>query len=605
MVVISKGVDVKTHCGRTIRRISFLSWLIPLLFLASCKPAAQALEATGIASPEAVALSLSTVDPEDSLHLFDYDRDAPLDIQEDNRWHEGNATWIDFTYASPRGGPVKARLVIPDGRGPFPGIILQHGGTGRLEEMAGHADAFARYGAVAIMITDPYRRPGGWEVTPYMGNTWPLFTARDLDIKIQLIVDQRRAIDILSARPEVDPERLAYFGISFGGAMGGLLAGVEDRLVAYVLQVGDGGLVEHTSNPGEDGLNIHFNEKWAALMWPTESLHFIGRAAPAALLFQNALYDGHSLPHDAIRYQTAASEPKTVMWYDSGHGLPWQSVIDAAKWLQPYLGDKLFLVAPNYRPSAVILDRALIVVMLLSLSCYGLDSIRRRYLDWGSRILWLITVILLGPIGLALYACAVRLRSGPAGTLASVPIWKRMLGVAVMSTMPLIVGLLLSGRINDYMQDTDFRLRLLQLYLTTMIVGWLLSLLARRIYRSSAFAFILTANLIWVTAMLVPSLLAVFFEYRNLPVYPTTALIGITLAAPLQLWLLNKKFVRWNLLQGVEAAAPSLKRPPLFLTLVLLFLSFTSALASVVIMLQLGTGFSYRTILLFLRGTYL
>ena len=42
--------------------------------------------------------------------------------------------------------------------------------------------------------------------------------------------------------------------------MGGLLAGVEDRLVAYVLAAGDGGLVEHTADPGQNGLNIHFSE---------------------------------------------------------------------------------------------------------------------------------------------------------------------------------------------------------------------------------------------------------------------------------------------------------------------------------------------------------
>ena len=80
-----------------------------------------------------------------------------------------------------------------------------------------------------------------------------------------------------------------------------------------MLVVGDGGLVEHTSNPGEDGINIHFNENWAALMWPTESLHFLSLAEPAALLFQNGIHDTYVPPLDAIRYQTAASNPKTVI----------------------------------------------------------------------------------------------------------------------------------------------------------------------------------------------------------------------------------------------------------------------------------------------------
>ncbi|MGD8634342.1 MAG: hypothetical protein PVF85_12270 [Anaerolineales bacterium] len=62
--------------------------------LSACSPEVQA--------PEAVALSLSAVDPQDQLAFFDYDHAAPLDIQEQRRWQEDGAIWIDFTYASPK-----------------------------------------------------------------------------------------------------------------------------------------------------------------------------------------------------------------------------------------------------------------------------------------------------------------------------------------------------------------------------------------------------------------------------------------------------------------------------------------------------------------------
>jgi len=32
-----------------------------------------------------------------------------------------------ITYASPIGGEVPALVVIPKGKGPFPGVIVQHG----------------------------------------------------------------------------------------------------------------------------------------------------------------------------------------------------------------------------------------------------------------------------------------------------------------------------------------------------------------------------------------------------------------------------------------------------------------------------------------------
>jgi cephalosporin-C deacetylase-like acetyl esterase len=56
------------------------------------------------------------------------------------------------------------------------------------------------------------------------------FDERDRREQIQLIVDLRRAVDLLVARDDVDPDRIGYLGVSYGGAMGGLLAGVEDRV---------------------------------------------------------------------------------------------------------------------------------------------------------------------------------------------------------------------------------------------------------------------------------------------------------------------------------------------------------------------------------------
>jgi hypothetical protein len=94
----------------------------------------------------------------------------------------------------------------------------------------------------------------------------------------------------------VDRRRLAYVGISYGAAMGGLLAGVEDRIKAYVLAVGDGGLVSHFTGPDDtDGplqrLPAADRERWLAAMRPIEPIRFIGRAAPAALLFQAGTKD--------------------------------------------------------------------------------------------------------------------------------------------------------------------------------------------------------------------------------------------------------------------------------------------------------------------------
>jgi dienelactone hydrolase len=562
----------------------------------------EAPEAVGVASPEAVAQSLSTVNPEENLHLFEYDRTAPLDIQEDRRWHEDTATWIDFTYASPQGGRVPARLVIPDGKGSFPGIILQHGGPGTLEDMVDFARSFARYGAVTIMVTSPYRRPGGWEITQYMGNTWPIFTDRDIEIKIQLINDLQRAVDILLLQPEVDPERLAYFGVSWGATMGGLLAGVEDRLVAYVLAVGDGGLVEHTADPGEDGINIHFSENWAARMWPTEPLHYVGRAAPAALLFQNGIHDTFVPPHDALRFFTAASEPKRMIWYDAGHNLPWKFVRDAAEWLQPYLGNQLYLLAPNYRPSARYWEWGIIASILVSLGIFLWDTFRRKPLERGVQLIWLLGIVFLGPIGLILYWLTRQPDADPSKDYATFSRWRQILRTTALMTLCLIIGTLLADQINTaLLSNADFRVRFVQQYLTTLVVSWLLTLPIKSTLRISVCARILMMNLFWISVMIVPALLRDVIHIPDLLFYSVAALIAIPIMYPLHAWMLARGLEQWRLTQEAEAR---LNKPGWPVTTGLLVFSYLAVLGSVVIVVQLYTNLPWRDVILILLGLY-
>jgi len=294
-------------------------------------PALDALEPIPVEDPNRYV--------QDSLALFEYDRTAALDIEEVGTESRSGLTVTDFTYASPKGGRVPAMVIVPDDPGPFAGIILMHGMPGKRQHMTTLGERYAKAGAVVVAIDAPHARPEHLKRT----NEPIAYTSQDREEQIQLIVDLRRAVDLLLARPDVDPERLAYVGVSYGGAMGGLFAGVEDRLQAYVLVVGDGGLVTH-----ETGLDDVFRglyslpqekrEAWLEAMWPIEPIHFVGHAAPAALLFQSGRQDRLVPLPDAVRYQLAGSEPKDIMWYDAGHNLGGPSLRDQGLWLQQQIG---------------------------------------------------------------------------------------------------------------------------------------------------------------------------------------------------------------------------------------------------------------------------
>lgn len=276
-----------------------------------------------------------------TLELFDYDPLAPLDIEAEPITELSGYNYQDLTYASPKGGRVPATILVPaDSSGPFAGIILMHGLPGDRTNNASFARGLVATGAVVLMIDAPFARPEN------RGRSqWPLtFDEADRLEQIQLMVDLRRGVDLLVARKDVDPERIAYIGYSYGAAMGGLLAGIEPRIKAFGLMVGDGGIVSHFT--AADGtpltelsrLSIEQRETWLELMEPIEPIRFVGRAAPARLFFQNALRDEAVAREDALAYQAAGSEPKQMEWYESGHFLPDEAFQRMVNWLGTEIG---------------------------------------------------------------------------------------------------------------------------------------------------------------------------------------------------------------------------------------------------------------------------
>jgi len=390
------------------------------LFLANCDAGSQVPEPTSEAQSSSARSAdnplayIQSVDPaasneffETNRQLFEYDREVSLDIQEVSSRIEDGLSVIEITYASPKGGRVPAALIVPQETGPLAGLVMM-----RSMELE-YGMRYAYYGAVVIYVDPPSFR---------LQNAGPrgilTFTEQDREEQIQLIIDLRRAIDLLMARPDVDPERIAYLGVSYGGAMGGLLAGIENRLQAYVLVVGDGGLVTHVTNP--ENLTMPLNEffgdyrAWIDDMWSIEPIHYVNHASPTPLLFQNAVRDQYVNVGDAIRYQDMASEPKHVIWYDSEHWpLPDEAIMDSAKWLQQFIGPgALYLVpAPNYRLSAVMIDRLLMVwlsltVISLALLIWNLSRQDEEFLR--GNVKWFILVTLMGAIGFAVYIVSQR-----------------------------------------------------------------------------------------------------------------------------------------------------------------------------------------------------
>jgi dienelactone hydrolase len=287
----------------------------------------------------------SVTDLKSLSRRFDYDANQPLDIQDKIVEQTPDAVIHDITYASPKGGRVPAYLITPqNSQGRFAAVLFGHYGLGTRSEFIPEAKFYAKAGVVSLIPDYPWDRPEPWR------RSVDHFDKPELDREtyIQTVIDLRRGMDLLLARGDVDPKRIAYIGHSYGAQWGSILSAIDQRMKTSVLMAGvaetadvlllnqDPGLVELRKNQPPGQL-----EKYILVNQELDAIHFVGHAAPVALLLQFANYEHYFDKTSMQHYIDAASEPKKVMWYDTGHELndP-QALRDRYDWLVKQLGLK-------------------------------------------------------------------------------------------------------------------------------------------------------------------------------------------------------------------------------------------------------------------------
>jgi dienelactone hydrolase len=281
--------------------------------------------------------------PPQADSLLKYDKTAALtkkdSLIESNDQHKV----YDFSYASPRGGRVTAYLVTPAKKGRFPGIVFGHWGLGDRTEFLPEAKLYAEAGGVSLMIDYPWVRPAPWRVNQGIGMDEP---EKDLAVFAQAVVDLQRALDVLASRDDVDREKLAYIGHSYGAQWGAILSAIEKRIKAAILMAGvpsDSAIFLE----GNDPTYVAWRERtpketiarYFAVTSAVAAIRYVAHAKPTPLFFQFARKERVFEIPAMERYYAAASEPKRIKWYDTGHELnDVQALIDRAEWLHEQIG---------------------------------------------------------------------------------------------------------------------------------------------------------------------------------------------------------------------------------------------------------------------------
>jgi fermentation-respiration switch protein FrsA (DUF1100 family) len=142
---------------------------------------------------------------------------------------------------------------------------------------------------------------------------------------------------VIAAGPELDAKRIGYIGFSLGADFGGILAGVEKRIVAYALQSGRAHYTVFPTGDCASRLPAKRLAGYRERIGVVNAIHYVGHAAPAALLIQNGSLDPISPRKDVLALYGAASGPKTLRWYRSTHRLPAAATAFRDGWLLSHL----------------------------------------------------------------------------------------------------------------------------------------------------------------------------------------------------------------------------------------------------------------------------
>jgi dienelactone hydrolase len=261
---------------------------------------------------------------------FDYDPAAPIDLVAGDVETATGVAVRPITFASPRGGRASALLFVPAGTGPFPAIVMMPGSNQPPASFRTTALEIATRGTIALVADQSQTRPGH---TPLYS-----FSTAERDEFVQTVVDVRRGVDVLAARPDVDPRRLAFWGFSHGAFIGGIVAGVERRIASYVLQSGGGADYLRTNAPQR--LREPALSAYLATLASVDPNAYIAHAAPSAVFLQNGSLDKTYTAAGVAAWQSAASEPKRIATYPTDHGLNAVATTDALAWLASRIGTR-------------------------------------------------------------------------------------------------------------------------------------------------------------------------------------------------------------------------------------------------------------------------
>ncbi len=262
--------------------------------------------------------------------LYEYDRrDLAVHLDATEKADDWTTEVVSFDagYGNER---MIAYLCLPTNARPpyqtvvyFPGSSAIHTNK-RLEFVANEGYAAIVPKSARALLFPVYK--GTYQRSDEYNDDSRVLPASSRDYMIAWAKDLRRSVDFLETRADIDHDKLAYLGFSWGGAVAPVMLAVEDRFKAAILI--SGGL-----------------EPWntsTSMLPEAEPFNFLSHVRTPVLML-NGRYD-HRFPVEAaqlpfFRFLGTPEKDKKHVIYESGHSPPRKDYIrESLDWLDKYLG---------------------------------------------------------------------------------------------------------------------------------------------------------------------------------------------------------------------------------------------------------------------------